>query len=350
MQRTFLSITEQVAATVKNELIRGRWGGSVPGRNALAETLGVNHKTVDAALKLLELEGILINHGPRRRREVVLPQGAVAPMRIAILHYDWDSLPTPLHLELRHQLEEAGHTTFNTDETLQSLRMKRSRVQRMVEQTEADAWIVCAGSREVLTWFADQPFPSFALFGRRSGLSIASVGPNKLASIEKVTRRLLELGHQRIVLLCMWERRHPIPGKPERAFLDALQAHGIETGPYNLPEWEGGIEGLQTILHSLYQLTPPTALITSSPILLAPVMQFLARHNLQVPKDVSLVSTDYHPETLWCVPAIAHVAWDPTLVIRRVVRWASNVSRGKRDVRQSMTPATFVEGGTIGKA
>ena len=33
---------------------------------------------------------------------------------------------------------------------------------------------------------------------------------------------------------------------------------------------------------------------------------------------------------------------------RRIVEWAANVSRGKADLRQTLTPATFVEGGTIG--
>ena len=35
-------------------------------------------------------------------------------------------------------------------------------------------------------------------------------------------------------------------------------------------------------------------------------------------------------------------------LVRRVTRWAANVSRGKEDLRQSLTPAVFVEGGTIG--
>jgi hypothetical protein len=35
-------------------------------------------------------------------------------------------------------------------------------------------------------------------------------------------------------------------------------------------------------------------------------------------------------------------------VVRRVVRWAANVSHGKQDLRQSLTKAKFVPGGTIG--
>jgi hypothetical protein len=35
-------------------------------------------------------------------------------------------------------------------------------------------------------------------------------------------------------------------------------------------------------------------------------------------------------------------------VVRRIVRWAANVSQGKRDLRQTLTKAEFVAGGTIG--
>jgi hypothetical protein len=35
-------------------------------------------------------------------------------------------------------------------------------------------------------------------------------------------------------------------------------------------------------------------------------------------------------------------------VVRRVVRWASQISHGKIDFRQTLTPARFITGGTIG--
>ena len=44
---------------------------------------------------------------------------------------------------------------------------------------------------------------------------------------------------------------------------------------------------------------------------------------LHVPEDVSLVSTDHHPEHGWCDPPISHIAWDTGPVIRRIARWAS---------------------------
>jgi DNA-binding LacI/PurR family transcriptional regulator len=69
-----------------------------------------------------------------------------------------------------------------------------------------------------------------------------------------------------------------------------------------------------------------------------------------VPEDVSLVCSDSDPTFAWCEPSIAHITWDSRPVVRRIVRWVANVSRGREDVRQNFGPAEFIPGGTIGPA
>jgi DNA-binding LacI/PurR family transcriptional regulator len=254
-----------------------------------------------------------------------------------------------LVLDLFHRLEEAGHRPIHTPQPLTELKMDPQRVRQLVKKTEADAWIVNAASREVLAWFAEQSIPTFALFGRRDGLSLAAAGPDKPATLIKATQRLLELGHHRIVYLVFEERRIPEPGVSERAFLDTLESHGIRTGAYNLPQWEDSAEGLQEILTSLFLLTPPTALIIDTPQrLFVPVREFLAQRGLRVPEDVSLICTDDSPTFAWSNPSIAHITWSHRPVVRRIERWADNISQGREDVKHTLTKATFVDGGTVG--
>ncbi len=69
-----------------------------------------------------------------------------------------------------------------------------------------------------------------------------------------------------------------------------------------------------------------------------------------MPKDVSFVCTDADRGFTWCQPPVSHIRWDSRPVLRRIVRWVANVSHGKQDVRQTLTPAQFVTGGTIGPA
>ena len=108
--------------------------------------------------------------------------------------------------------------------------MNVDRISRLVRSTEADAWVIQSGSSEVLEWFAGQPTPAFALAGRRRGVGIAGTGPDKVPAAQIAVRRLVELGHRRIVMLAREERRKPLPGLMERAFLNELEALGIATG------------------------------------------------------------------------------------------------------------------------
>jgi len=44
---------------------------------------------------------------------------------------------------------------------------------------------------------------------------------------------------------------------------------------------------------------------------------------------------------------VAHLNWSDEPIVRRVVRWANNVARGRKDLRQMFTSASFVEAGTV---
>jgi DNA-binding LacI/PurR family transcriptional regulator len=83
------------------------------------------------------------------------------------------------------------------------------------------------------------------------------------------------------------------------------------------------------------------------PFLIA-ALQFLGRRNIRVPEDVSLLASDPDSSFNWCSPTIAHFQWDSRSWIRRVLRWATQVANGKEDLRQSLTKASFLAGGTVG--
>ena len=324
----------------------------MPGGDRLAAELGIGADTVEAALGQLEEEGLLVNQGRRRGRLIDL-QGGDGPrtgLRVAIQLHEPLALSESYIVELQHLLQEAGFTAFFTEKCLIDLQMDVSKLAGLVERTAADLWVVVAGPRHVLDWFVGRGVPVMALFGRRRELPIAGVGPDKEHALRAVVRRLVELGHHRMVLLALASRRLPEPGLPERAYIDELAAHGILTGSYNLPDWEESPEGLQRMLDSLFRLTPPTALIVDEAFLFHAVKQHLSHRGVRAPDEVSLICTDPDRTFTWCRPSVAHIRWESAPVVRRIVRWANNVARGREDRRQTLTPAVFVEGGTIGPA
>lgn len=347
-----LSPSEQVADHLKRELLRGRWTISIPGVPSLAAEMAVNRKTVDAALRQLDSEGILIPQGAGRKRLIgFLPEDqSPAPLKLGILLYELSDKRIDYIVEVQHMLMEAGHAPFFSSKSLVDLSFDVDRVARLVDATKADAWVVVAGSKSILDWFAGQDFPTFTLFGGSRDRRFAGAGPNKEPAYRECVRSLVRLGHRRIVLLAKTQRRRPVPGRSEQIFLDTLEDEGIEVGEYNLPDWSDGKEGLLSCLDSLFKVTPPTALIIQEVTLFVAVQQFLANRLLKVSDDVSIVCSDPDPTFAWCNPTIAHMTWRSRPIVRRIVRWADKISRGKNDLVKSHASAEFVEGGSVGPA
>ncbi len=345
------SLAEQVTEHLRSAVHAGRWQGHLPGRERLAGELGVNAKTVEAALRQLERDGMLMNPGKGRRRQIVAGGNrSAAPLRIALLLSEKDDARIDFIVDIRQHLLLAGHDAFHAGQTLVDLAMCPDRIEGLVSRTVADAWIVVAGSRGVLERLAAGPVPAFALFGPMTGIRIAGAGPRKAPAIVQATRTLLGSGHRRLVMLVRPRRRRPVPALPEQAFLDELRAHRITPAPYHLPDWDETPERFHAMLESIFRVTPPTALIIDEAALFVAVMEFCLARRLRVPEDVSLVCTDADPVFSWCRRKVAHIDWNRGPVLRRVYQWADRLSRGKRDWRQVGSEARFVPGDTIGPA
>jgi DNA-binding LacI/PurR family transcriptional regulator len=344
------TITEQIATHLREAIQTGHWVDKMPGRDALAADLGVSPRSTQKALKILEREGLLVPQGQGRNYKIQLPEEGleVRPMRVAMLVFKQADKNDAFIIELRHQLDDAGHITIFPYEGSQDLGMDVKRVERLVLKTRADVWLVFSASRRILQWFVDHNIKVFALAGRRFNVPIAGTGPNKVPLYNEVTQKLISLGHQRIVMVCSKILRYPAPSKTAREFVDTMETNGIRTGSYNLPDWEETAEGFNELLDSLFRATPPTAMIFDEAFQYYAACHYFMHCNLRVPQDVSLVCSDADPGFNWCRPSVAHFFWDYQPIVRRIMRWMENISRGVDDRRKSFTKAVFVNGGTIG--
>ncbi len=344
-----LTAVEQFSNYLREEIIRGSLTGAMPGVGKLAEMCGVSQKTVIGAVRQLEHDGLLESQGPGRRSQILLQENQIfATLRIQIFLYHKDDLKTDYMMDLLRSLQQADYSVKLAKKTLCELEMDPKRVARFVKMNDTDAWIVQAGSREVLEWFSSQALPAFALFGRRREISMPSCGPNKIPAQHAAIQRLIELGHRKIVCLARKERREPHPGLVEQAFLDQLKNSGIKIGTYNLPQWENNIEDFHHCIETLFKYTPPTALIVHTSNLFVAAQLHLARLGILAPEQISLICTDFEPIFDWCQPAVTHIRWRHNKMIDRIVQWAKNVSLGKDDYRKTFFKTEFVEGGSIG--
>lgn len=347
-----LTVPQQVAQHLKSQIALGLWNGTMPGKHHLAAEYGISHHHVEAALQQLELEDVLESQGVSRPRRIAsAAEGLAVPqLRVGILLWDAGDRKISTMVDIFHRLTEAGHSVIDPRKTLMDLKMDVKRVASLVKQTPADAWVVSAGSHEVLEWFLQQKLPVFAVSGGCRSLPIAASGAALDAALVKATRSLIELGHSRIVLLVRRQHRLPKPGISVAAFLATLKAYGIRTSSFNLPDWEETVEGFQECLNSLFKVSAPTAIFIDESQQFIAVRHFLATRGLRVPQDVSLICMDNDPVINWCVPTIANIRLESKNVVRHLMSWAKNISHCKKDVRQHIYQAEYVPGGTVGPA
>jgi DNA-binding LacI/PurR family transcriptional regulator len=345
-----LSLVDQLVAHLRGAITRGELGDTMPGIRSLANALGVSANTVTAALERLEHEGWLEPQGHGCRGRIVMLKDFVKPAcRVTLLLYEREDLQLSYVVEIQQQLKEKGHDVHVAEKSLMDLGMKVSRIARMVKHSETDAWVVFSAPRDVLEWFASHSLPTFAMFGRFRRLPLAATGLDKTSSFRAAVRRLAELGHRRIVLMQPKHNREPVPALVIRETLQEMEANGIKTGPYNVPDWEQTPAGLRKCLDSLFAVTPPTAIIFDQPNELIGAQVHLTHMKIIAPRDISLVCDD-DPALEWFDPPISCIRWEHHSWVRRVVQWVDNVANGHDDRRQTFTMAKFVEKGSIGPA
>lgn len=343
-----LNVVEQLVAHLRTAISKGELSGHMPGIRSLATRLGVSPNTVTAAVEQLEREGYLQPQGHGRRSLIVLPEDHVRPaFRVTLLPYERVDVQLDYVVEIQRRLKEAGHDVHVADKSLMDMRLNISQIAKLVGKTKTDAWIVFSANQEILEWFSKQSKPVFALFGRFRRLQIAGIGLDKSPAFRSAIRRLAELGHRRIVLLQPKHNRLPIPALLVRESLAELEANGIKTGEYNIPDWEQSPEGLRKRLDALFAVSPPTAIILDRANELIATQLYLAKRGIFAPRDISLISDD-DPTFEWCETPVCCFQWQSDPWVNRTVNWVANVAVGKDDRRKTFTKARFVERGSIG--
>jgi DNA-binding LacI/PurR family transcriptional regulator len=348
------SLIEQIADHLRQGFRNGHWCGLLPGVGVLVRELGVSKATVEAALHLLEAEGSLESRGRGRRKQIILSRGSKGKARVlrvgivmSVPFGQANSYGQQVMLGLIRRIENAGHTCFTSDRSLSELGYKLPRITRMLEAAKADAWVAYSPTADLVEWFVERSIPMIALGGKFSGLPVASSSTVIDDAIRASVRALSELGHRRIVAISPDSWRLPTPSITGQTFLSAMEECGHTPTSYNLPAWEQTPAGLEKLLHSLFLITPPTALIFVDPASFVTALGFLRPKEIRIPEDLSVVTLISGPMFSLLPKSPANFKWPIEEHIRRIVRWVKCVAKGGVDLNQVSYQASFEPGETL---
>lgn len=337
------TVAHQAASYLKEEIRKGRWRKEIAGRGELARELGVHGSTVERALGLLQQEGWLQSQGPGKPRRVAKPgRTKRAGANVLVVLYEGADAASNRILDLRNRLHDHGHRVTFAPKTQRDLMFNPARVESMIRNHAADAVIVQAGTKGILERMAKLRTPVFALFGPMTGVPIAGAGPDKLPALRKTMRCLHERGHRRIVMLSRAHQQNSQPSLIGQTFLEELRSLGIASGSYNLPSWENSPPGLAECLGSLFKVTPPTAIFVDDWMLHNAIQVNLIRQRGASYRNLSCISTDFHPSFLWCQERIPYFDWDLAEVVNRAAQWVDHISRKIEDREQILIPARLI--------
>lgn len=353
-----LTAAEQTANHLRMGIRNGRWQGKLPGVLSLASECDVSPATMRAAIRQLEEEGWILASGAGRARIASMraKEGKAAArrsLRVVILPgmrlTNEDGAFQQVVMRLQHELELAGHVCRISLKSQEDLKQDVGKIERFIQAHPADAWVVIGPKREVVERLIGQQHPAICIGGEILSQPIAGTGLITNEMFEKVVRHLVDLGHRRILFL--WpDYRADLPSDNPHisALAEALAEAGSGMTSYHMPVWQPTPQGLREALDKAFQLTPPTAIITTYGKWMAGVLSFLAARGLRAPKDISLFSINEDEWFAWKSPEISCLRGDDSLMIRRIVHWVNAVARGKADQRYIGFPLQWIKGGTIG--
>ena len=349
-----VSLVEQVAASLRRELLSGRWADQMPGEHALSDELKVSRSTLRIALHLLRREGLFqVSRGRRRRPKKGVRAHRPAPSAIVAII---SSQPLHEHRaggiiivdEVRRHLQQAG-LTLQWHVLPQSTRHKQGeRLGQFVEQTRAACWILSSCSLDLQKWFQDRGVPTVVQGSCHEGITLPFIRFDAAAACRHAIGLLHARGHRRITLLLP---RAPYAGAVEIensfhracARLPELRTHSFSR--YH----EATSAGIERTLASVMQAKlRPTALIVMMPDDTLSVQNYLLRQGFRLPRDISLVSLFDDHFLARITPTISRYTSDSYKLARRLARVVVKLTgRAGNRVAISIFP-DFIPGATIG--
>lgn len=350
---TPLPLRQQLAATITDDLRRGRWKELLPGMRQLADLYGVNKRTCAEALRLVEKKGLLEPARPRERRRIRSTAQPPAATRIPgqlLIIADKSERGNNTHLRLMNRAmrmwNERGGEVRQVDVDFTRRRSPAKLKADLFSGARVECVLLIKPPRHWAEAIDALDVPVFMYGGAMPRLSrnITAVGSRLKAVLFGTLEYLRHKGHHRLLLPC----HRPFRELRLRC-IDLIRDVYPGLTPAQAEEMVPSVDLLDgrdwaAFWNRVLPRHRPTCVIVGSSLEALSLMSHCARTGLRIPRDLSLVALDGSELMDWFEQPLTHVEADNEADWKAFLHW---IDGGCHPTGFIETPSRFVEGSTV---
>ena len=349
------SVVEQASMALREAIRKGELRDPLPGGHQLSQRLGISRPSVQAALRRLAAEGIVIirkGHRCRLARKFAARTSASHPGVCVLCPVSAESMfygEHPLLLEMHAEFASRGIGWEVLFDPKLGGKQPEKRLSRVIAARPNVTWILFATPPPIQEWFLKARVPTLVLGSRVPDLGLPSADLNYEAVGWHAAGTVVRHGHNSIALVLP---PVPLPGDyaSRKGFLHYAerQAPNLQVVDWKIPD--DPAQRRMTLKRLLSAPTRPTVLISVRPALTIAVVAEVLAHGLRIPEDISIVSRDTHPLLDSAFPYLTRYRSTFKQLAMRMVRIAMGQLSGRPvSARPSLVMPTFFPGATLGR-
>jgi DNA-binding LacI/PurR family transcriptional regulator len=346
-------VADQAADSLRSAIQKGVLGEFLPGEFELARQMGIGRSTIRAALKQLEISGLVeIRRGSRCRiRGNGAASPATAPHALCLVtSINREPLHTGLHPAigmLHAQFSDSGGAWEQL--IISHIRTRADqRLSQIVPTRRGVCWMLFGVSAHTQRWFEESGEPTLIFGHAYPGIKLPSIDVDYQAIGWHAARGLEQIGHRRI--LCVMPA--PVCGGDiacRAGIQEYVQKFGRGLSVTEIDD-NGSMTALMARVERLLrEKNRPTAILSLIPANTVFITMNLLKSHWNIPGDISVIAAVSDDLVDRALPGLTRYTVDVVKVARRVVRVTHSIMAGNSvPPRPSLIVPKFIPGETLG--
>lgn len=328
-------LSHQTADTLEHEIRNGRYQNQLPGYRTLCDLLGVSPRTIHIALDLLTRRKIILPADGKRARKINPTirtdrtdehRGLKSILILAAMPLQSQPLATRSILErIIMHFSRKGWTVDYESSHEYSKGTPGNHLEQLKTDYKNDRWLLVSPLSTVIDWCHQQQLRTICLGGQITGKKLTGIAVSLSIMLETSIEILATHGHRRICALVT-----PLCNKSRGIIMEGLEhsltSRGIDFLPsYNMPPIQKhNTKELWKCLTTLFSVSPPSAIITTEAIHLITIYSFCLKHQIHIPRDLSIIVTQESEHLPWLHPQPAYFEFPVNQYVSKISRWLEN--------------------------